>query len=172
MIWRRVLSANPGAGGALLASPSCGEHAHVPTQWLFLSFPVEGREVRTIQNKSSMKVLFVNKRSPQDNALNVDFRKLHRRALKIPRGKRQEGRPVRRSRMTTAMLSKGDIPIDQSCLHRREFDSPEIFLSKKFVDRSRSHRAEKHALPVYPAALNLWRPAADERSNTGVWLQC
>ena len=30
--WRSVLSVKPGAGGAFLASPSCGEDAQVPTQ--------------------------------------------------------------------------------------------------------------------------------------------
>src|SRR6266581_2255906 len=37
-ICRSVLSVKPGAGGSFLASPSCGEEAHVPTQWSSLSF--------------------------------------------------------------------------------------------------------------------------------------
>src|SRR6266704_2884925 len=37
-ICRSVLSAKPGVGGSFLASPSCGEETHVPTQWSSLSF--------------------------------------------------------------------------------------------------------------------------------------
>src|SRR5260370_37419518 len=37
-ICRSVLSVKPGAGGSFLASPNCGEEAHVPTQRGGLSF--------------------------------------------------------------------------------------------------------------------------------------
>jgi hypothetical protein len=38
-----VLSAKPGAGGALPGSPSCGDDAQVPTHWASLSRAVRAR---------------------------------------------------------------------------------------------------------------------------------
>src|SRR5678815_301293 len=55
-----------------------------------------------------------------------------RGSLKISLGKLNEYWPIRRSSVSTAMLSKGNFSMDQGGFDQRHFSCPKIFLSQEF----------------------------------------
>src|SRR6266581_1431736 len=81
-ICRSVLSVKPGAGGSFLASPSCGEEAHVPTQWSSLSFApdllchADAGTTAIPRNKEATKISSLLKKPPFTDKLHPSLAEL------------------------------------------------------------------------------------------------
>ena len=69
--------------------------------------------------------------------------------------------------MTAAVLTKGNVAVNQRGLHRRKLGGPKVCLAQQFVHGPSADRAQEHALCIDPRALHVLRTAADEHRPGG-----
>jgi hypothetical protein len=76
---------------------------------------------------------------------------LFRGATHVPLREPQECRPVRAGSVSSGVLAKSDVAIDERGVDRREFACAEILFAEKSVYRACSGRSQEHTFCVHPA---------------------
>ena len=64
--------------------------------------------------------------------------------------------------MTSAVLTKSDVAVDQRRFDWRKFGDAQISFAEELVDRPGTDRTEEHSLAIDPTTFHLKRTAAYE----------